>query len=91
MKTIKESIDQSVALAQKLMAETPFITSIGFEITDLTIDEMKEASKVFDTTEPEFRVSIQRFTSVYSPVSGVYIHLRSVKLKGHVVYEPETV
>lgn len=90
MKTIKQVVDESTALTEKLIAENPGLFSISFEFKDFPLDEVKEYAEQ-NGERVEYHPHVSRFGFLTLAHScSAYIHIRSVEVKAKLVYEEVT-
>ena len=80
MKTIKDVIEESTILSEKLRAENTGMTSISFEFTGFQLDEMEAYAKE-NKEEVQFHPEISQFGFLAMPNSSTFIHIRSVAVK----------
>ena len=87
MKPIKEAIEETLALGERLKLENPGLTSLSFSIRGYPLDDVRQAAEHYN--EPcDLRTHSSRFGFLYSPMlSSVYIHVESVEVKAKIVYE----
>lgn len=82
MDTIKEVITKYLALGEKLMEEHPGLASVSFEASGYSVDEVRQAAKELGENEPQYLPGSGRFSFLVSPpLSSIYIHIYSAKVK----------
>ena len=87
MKNLKEAIEETAGLGKRLLAETPGLQSLSFQMLGYPVDEVKEVARLYKT-HAEFSESHSRLSFMVSIDYGnIYIHVYSVVVKAKVVYE----